>query len=107
MTQNRSSCCLALKQMKGKCGTVIYIPTMGGIGGVVVSTATSQQDGCGSKSTGWPEPFCMEYPPSPMSVCSDFLRQSKDTHVRLIDVSKLPVGENVSVKGCLSQLALS
>ncbi len=39
-----------------------------------------------------------------MSVCvpSDFLPQSQDMQVRLIGDSKLPVGVNVSVNGCLS-----
>merc|ERR1712035_232177 len=79
-------------------------------GGAVVSTAASQQEG--------PE----FDPPAPrlgqglsvrslhvlpvsawvLSGFSGFLPQSKDMHVRLIGDSKLPVGVNVSVSGCLS-----
>lgn len=37
---------------------------------------------------------------------SSFLQQSKDMHIRLIDLSKLAVLVNVSMSDCVSVLAL-
>ena len=70
-------------------------------GGTVVSTVASQLEDPGSLGS-----FCVESPCSPcaawvLSGFSSFLPQSKNM-LRLIDDSKLSVGVNVSVLGCLS-----
>ncbi len=70
----------------------------------MATTVASQQEGSGFKPTGPLGPFCVEF------VCSCLRGFSPGTPAsshnpktcRLIGDSKLPVGVNVSVSGCLS-----
>ena len=59
--------------------------------------------------TGWPGPSCVEFPCSPRACVggfSGFLPLSKNMHLCLICNSKLTLGVNVSLHGCLSRLSL-
>lgn len=69
---------------------------------IEANTFTSQQEGSGLEPASRSGPFCVcvEYACS-CRACVGFLPQSKDTQVRLIGNSKLPVGVNLSVNGCL------
>lgn len=65
--------------------------------GVVISTVASQQEDSGIQHT------CVEFACSPRACMSSFgfLPQTKNMQVRLIGDSKLPIGVNVSVNGCV------
>jgi len=67
---------------------------------VVVSTVASQQEGCWFDPF---DPFCAEFACSPrVSVASSHSPKTCRLGTRLIGNSKLSVGVNVSVNGCLS-----
>lgn len=64
------------------------------------------QESPGFESTSWLAPFCVENSRSPCAACvfsrySSFVSHTKHIHVRLTGNSKLTVGVNISVNGCL------
>ncbi len=63
-------------------------------GGTVGQWLAQLQEGSEFEPTGRLGPFCVEF------AC--FLPQSKDMQVRLTGDSKMPVGVDVSLSGCLS-----
>ena len=74
-------------------------------GGLVVSTVASQQEVPDSNLSRGLSVWSLHVLPVlawVFSRYSGFFQQSKDMHVRLISVSKLPVGVSVSVCGCTS-----
>lgn len=67
----------------------------------MVSTVTSQKEGCRFEPAGWLGSFCVKFACSLcVAVVSYVSPQPKDMQVRLIIDSKLPVGVNGSMNGC-------
>lgn len=71
-------------------------------GGAVINAVTSPWEGPVFKPGAGALLSLHARPARVSSGCSGFLSQSKDKQIRLIDDSKLAVGVNVSMNGCLS-----